>query len=256
MARNRLTEDEVLAVHEAAHAVFAVAGEWTKLAGPIILKGRGDGDVVMSTDTEAIRRSIEADPGFDRDLPRIHLIRSLLAGPMAERILMETGRAALTEQDLREAGRCDYAVVAEQLDQLSPPRPGLLDRLEREVREKLEEPATWSAVERFAATLIERRRLGAQEASAMLGTVRAGRSPPGPKRRGRRLALLLAFLLWEAWWVWEFVAAPRPDREMRIAAAVALGMILPGLAIALGALAMLLRGAAHRGRGQRGSRIG
>ena len=50
---DRMTDDEVGAVHEVAHAVFAVLGEWTKLAGPVVLKGSGYGDVVMATDVEA-----------------------------------------------------------------------------------------------------------------------------------------------------------------------------------------------------------
>jgi hypothetical protein len=170
-----MSEDEILAIHEAAHAVFAVFGEWTKLAGPVVLNGPGSGDVVMSTDAEAIRRSLSADPGFDRDLPRIHLVRSLLAGPMAERILAESKRAALGEDDLREAARNDYAVVAEQLEALDPPRPELLGQLEREVRRQLEGPATWTAVERFAAILLERRRLEAGEASTILEGLRARR---------------------------------------------------------------------------------
>lgn len=136
-----MTDDEIAAFHESAHAVFAVFGNWTKLAGPVALNGHGHGDVVMSTDAEAIRRSFHADPGFDRDLPRIELVRSLLAGPIAERILAESGRAELSERDLQSASEGDYAVVAEQLEQLKPLRPGLLPRLEREVRDRLEQPA-------------------------------------------------------------------------------------------------------------------
>ena len=168
-----MSEDEILAVHEAAHAVFAVFGEWTRLAGPVVLKGPGHGDIVMATDIEAIRRTIEADPRFDRDLPRINLIRALLAGPIAERILMETGRAELGEDDLRAASTGDYAVIAEQLAELRPPRPGLLHRLERDVRRRLEQPATWSAVERFAAILLDRRRLEADEAMGLLDDIKA-----------------------------------------------------------------------------------
>lgn len=163
-----MTEDEVGAVHEAAHAVFAVFGPWTRLAGPVILRGPGHGDVVMATDTDAIRRSLEADSGFDRDLPRIHLVRALLAGPIAERLLAQRGRAALSEDDLSDSSQGDYAVVAEQLGALRPPRPDLLARLERDVRWRLEQPSVWSAVERFAAILLDRRSLEAVEASAIL----------------------------------------------------------------------------------------
>ena len=163
-----MTDDEVAAVHEAAHAVFAVLGEWTKLAGPVVLKGSGCGDVVMSTDAEPIRRTLAADPGFDRDLPRIELVRLLLAGPIAERILIDRGRASVSEDVFADSCRGDYGVIAEQLGHLNPPRPGLLEELEREVRRGLEQPAIWAAVERFAAILLERRRLGAEEASAMV----------------------------------------------------------------------------------------
>jgi hypothetical protein len=182
-----LTEDEIAAVHEAAHAAFALLGKWTKLAGPVMLRGPGCGDVVMSTDVEAIRRSVEADPGFDRDLPRIELVRALLAGPIAERMLAERKRTALGEEDLGDFSENDYATVAQQLAELDPPRPGLRHRLEREIRQRLEEPALWSAIERFAAILIERRRLEAEEATAILGPMLAPRS--GRAVSGWRAAL-------------------------------------------------------------------
>jgi hypothetical protein len=191
-----MTDDEVAAVHEAAHAVFAVFGAWTRLGGPVVLKGPGYGDVVMATDTDAIRQAIKAEPRFDRDLPRIHLIRALLAGPLAERLLAESGRAELSECDLRSASEGDYAVVAEQIGQLRPPRPGLLARLEREVRQRLEQPSVQSAVERFAAVLLDRRRLEPDEAEAILEGIRA-ESPVDvspAKERGRWWPALLAFL--------------------------------------------------------------
>jgi hypothetical protein len=195
--RQPLGEDEILALHEAAHAVFAAFGNWTRLAGPIVLAGRGGGDVVMGTDVEAIRRTLAADPGFDRDLPRIELVRALVAGPMAERLLVAQGRARLLESDLADAGRNDYAVIAEQLAQLDPPRPGLLARLEQETRERLEQPLTWAAIERFAAILSERRRLEADEATAILIAIgnQLATARPGRKRRHRlHLAALLAAL--------------------------------------------------------------
>ncbi len=238
--REGMTEDEILAVHEAAHAVFAAFGEWTRVAGPVVLKGPGHGDVVMATDPPAIRRTLRRDHGFDRDAPRIELVRSLLAGPIAERMLAERGWAALSEADMLEASAQDYAVIAEQLGRLDPPRPGLLDRLERDVRRRLEEPAIWAAVERFAAILLERRSLEADEASAILERIRKEmRISPAEAGRVRKRALLGAFLLWEAWWAWEFLAAPRPDEEMRTIAAILFGLILPGLSIALVALILL-----------------
>ena len=163
-----MTEDEIAAVHEAAHAVIAVFGDWTKLHGPVALKPAGCGDVVMSTDSEAIRRTIAADPGFDGDLPRIQLVRALLAGPMAERMLVDSGRARLTRGELRDGARGDYAVAADQLAQLVRPRPALLEQLEREVRAQLEQPTIWSAVVQFALILLDRRRMEADEASAIL----------------------------------------------------------------------------------------
>lgn len=189
---DRMTEDEVLAVHESAHAAFAVFGQWTRLAGPVVLKDRGCGDVVMGTDVEAIRRILRADPGFDRDLPRIELVRALLAGPAAERRLARDGRATLSEEDLSDSSSNDYEVAVGQLRALDPPRPDLLAALEREVRQRLDEPAIWSAVERFAAVLAERRSLGADEATAILEAIRAS-TPAFPARAGRRNGGRLCF---------------------------------------------------------------
>lgn len=167
-----MTEDELAAFHEAAHAVVAVCGKWTKLAGPVILHGRGGGDVVMSTDGKAAARALRADPGFSRDVPRLHLIRALLAGPVAERILRDRGQAELSDEAFTRASELDYANVSEQIGRLASSPPDLLDRLEAEVRQRLEQPAVWSAVERFAAILLDRGRLEVDEASAILNRMR------------------------------------------------------------------------------------
>ena len=201
-----MTEEEVTAFHEAAHAVFAAFGRWTKLAGPVALDGIG-GDVVMSTDAGAIRRTLSADPGFDRDLPRIELVSALLAGPLAERMLVESGRTGLGEPALTDACAGDYGTIAGQLAQLDPPRPNLLPRLEREVRVWLAEPSHWRAIERFAAILRDRRRLEADEASAILARLRppGAPAPADPHARADRalaaaVLLLLAALVLAAFW--------------------------------------------------------
>lgn len=192
-----MNEDEIAAVHEAAHAVFAAFGPWTRIHGPVTLRPYGTGDIRMSTDVAAISESIRSDPGFDRNLPRLQLIRALLAGPVAERILIERGRALLSEAVVVRAAKGDYENVLDQLDKLDPPGRHLLARLEREVREELERPAVWTTVERFAGVLLERRAMGAEEASAILGKIatKAGTSIPRAKL-GRKeiLPALLAAL--------------------------------------------------------------
>jgi len=42
---------------------------------------------------------------------------------------------------------------------------------------------------------------------------------------------LLAFLLWEAWWAYEFLSAPSPDEEMRTVFALMMGVFLPLLVL-------------------------
>jgi len=243
-----MTDEEIAAVHEAAHAVFAVHGPWTRLAGPVALARWGEGDVVMGTDGQAIGRTLAADPGFDLDLPRLDLVRALLAGPLAERLLAERGQASLTEADLAATSAGDYDVVAQQLACLRRPGPDL-DRLEGEVRRRLEEPGLWSLVERFAAILIERRSLTADEAERVLKALSAGPSAEVEAPRARRpLRLgLLAFAAWEAWWAFEFVTAPNPDEGMQSVAALSFGLIIPGGAAAcLGATILAVRWARRR----------
>jgi len=211
-----------------------VLGPWTRLAGPVALVRWGEGDVVMGTDGQAIGRALAADPGFDLDLPRLDLVRALLAGPAAERLLVERGRAALTEADLAATSAGDYAVVAEQLASLRRRGPDLA-ALELEVRHRLEEPALWSLVERFAAILLDRRSLSVDEAERVLEALSAGTSAQAevpPKRRPPRLGLL-AFAAWEAWWGYEFVTAPLPDEEMHTVAAFLFGAVIPGAVAAL-----------------------
>ena len=191
-----MNEDEIAAVHEAAHAVFAALGPWTRIHGPVALKGHGAGDIRMSTDVAAIGRRIGSDPRFDRDLPRLHLIRALLAGPLAERILVERGRARLSEALLVESGEGDYENVIDQLDKLDPPGRDRLAQLESEVREVLERPAVWTTVERFAAVLLERRVMGPEEASATIERIatdeRLLRSKANPTAKDILSALLAA----------------------------------------------------------------
>ena len=45
---------------------------------------------------------------------------------------------------------------------------------------------------------------------------------------GKHLALI-AFLIWEAWWAYDFSTAPNPDYEMRTVFELLMGLILPGL---------------------------
>jgi len=238
-----MTDEEIAAVHEAAHAVFAVLGPWTRLHGPVALVRWGEGDVVMGTDGPAIGRTLAADPGFDLDRPRLDLVQALLAGPAAERLLVERGRAALTEADLAATSAGDYGVVAEQLASLRRPGPDLA-ALEREVRRRLEEPGLWSLVERFAAVLLERRSLTAEDAERVLKALSAGASAeaevPAP-HRPIRLGLV-AFIAWEAWWAYEFVTAPNPDEEMHTVAALLFGAVIPGaLAALLGVTILAVR---------------
>lgn len=189
-----MDEDEIAAVHEAAHAVFAAFSPWTRIHGPVTLKPHGAGDISLSTDVAAIGESIRADPRFERSLPRLNLIRALLAGPAAERILTDRGRARLDETLLVEAAEGDYRNVFDQLDKLDPPERGLLPRLEREVREELERPEVWATVEQFAAVLIERRAIGAEEATAILGKIASEAGLSSPRAKPARKEALRALL--------------------------------------------------------------
>jgi hypothetical protein len=61
------------------------------------------------------------------------------------------------------------------------------------VRQRLEQPAIWAAIESFAAILCDRRRLEADEASAILAGLRppsAGEPSTGELRRIPDLVLL------------------------------------------------------------------
>lgn len=39
----------------------------------------------------------------------------------------------------------------------------------------------------------------------------------------RKWLAAAAFLLWEAWWIYEFTTAPRPDEKMQSVAAILFG---------------------------------
>jgi hypothetical protein len=198
----RMSEDEVAAMHEAAHAVFAALGPCIRIHGPVTLDREGGGDVRMSTDAAAIAAAAEADPLFDRTGPRLQLIRALLAGPMAERMLVESGRVRLSETDLAQAFEGDYEVICEQLDALGPRGRALLPGLEADVREALAGPALWATVERFAFILLQRRSIGAQEAESIVKGIAAEAGLPVPRRqaagilpRPARLRALLGAIL-------------------------------------------------------------
>ena len=49
----------------------------------------------------------------------------------------------------------------------------------------------------------------------------------GRGRSWRIGAGVFAFLLWEGWWAYEFLAARPPDEEMRTLAAILFGLVLP-----------------------------
>ena len=56
---------------------------------------------------------------------------------------------------------------------------------------------------------------------------------------------LLLFIVWEAWWLHQFVTRPVPDEAMQSVAAILFGLIVP---LALLALYGALRFAARLGR--------
>ncbi|HEX8480981.1 MAG TPA: hypothetical protein VF650_03675 [Allosphingosinicella sp.] len=223
-----MDEDEIASVHEAAHAVFAAFSPWTRIHGPVTLKAHGAGDIRMSTDVAAISATIRTDSKFDRNLPRLHLIRSLLAGPVAERILVDRGLARLGKPALIEAAEGDYENIFDQLDKLEPPRRDLLAPLEREVREELERPAVWMTVERFAAVLVRRRTLSAEEASAILKKIAAEAGLLMPKSRFARNEVVFAVLAAVAATgvVWSGSSA-------RLLPAVVIGMCVAGFVLGL-----------------------
>ncbi|HEX8468881.1 MAG TPA: hypothetical protein VF620_13865 [Allosphingosinicella sp.] len=223
-----MDEDEIASVHEAAHAVFATFSPWTRIHGPVTLKAHGAGDIRMSTDIAAISDTIRTNSSFDRNLPRLHLIRSLLAGPVAERILVDRGLARLSKPELMEAAEGDYENIFDQLDKLEPPRRDLLAQLEREVREELERPAVWMTVERFAAVLVRRRTLSAEEAAAILKKIAtdAGLLLPARKLGRNEVVFVVLAALATTGVIWSGCSA-------RLLASVVIGACVAGFALGL-----------------------
>lgn len=75
-------------------------------------------------------------------------------------------------------------------------------------------------------------------------------SPRNPLSK-RRIAIAFAFILamtWEAYWLWEYVAAPRPDYEMRSVAALFFGGVLPALIVTAVCLEAIISWCIRRSR--------
>ena len=63
---------------------------------------------------------------------------------------------------------------------------------------------------------------------------------------------LIAFLLWEAWWAYDFISAPRPDEEMRTIFALLMGVFLPLIVLGPYFLLLLIRRRIHSVRRRAG----
>ncbi len=168
---DRKSEDELHAIHEAAHAVMAARLGWI-VSGVRFGRNEDYGYV----DAEARRWSHRADiliglagHAADLRLARLHP-RYRQHGDPYESVERDL---TMVFEELAEAGRADtiFPRFVHALD-----RAGAI----------LAERATWAAVKRVAAVLLRRGEVTAEEFAALVANLRQRRTRRRPRRRSAR----------------------------------------------------------------------
>ncbi|KQV64032.1 hypothetical protein [Caulobacter sp. Root343] len=159
-------DDRLAAVHEAAHAVFALGDEDQPiiLAGAVTLAGRGFGAAAIGLDT--VRLGTLTDPG--RVQARQTLIWSFVAGGVAETHAAKLWNIPLTPRETRAATQVDYQLARQVLAEISAEVDDRqLAEYEADIALTLE-GKIWDVVAAFAAELQDKRRLEAAAATALV----------------------------------------------------------------------------------------
>jgi hypothetical protein len=164
---NRKSEDELHAIHEAAHAVMAARMGW-------IVSGVrfGRKEAYGYVDVDARRWSRRAD------------VLIGLAGHAADLRMARRHRRYRLHEDPYESVERDLTLVFELLAETGHPRsvfPRFVRALDRAAA-ILAEPDTWAAVRKVAAVLLKRGEVTAEEFASLVANVRR----PGTRRQRKR----------------------------------------------------------------------
>lgn len=168
MQRPRTSEedDRLAAIHEAAHAVFAIGPENQPilLADAVEITGRGFGAAAIGLDTGRLKRLAAADQTHAREI----LIWAFLAGGVAETRAARLWNIPLTPSETAAAARDDYALARQILAEIADAAAGRqLADYEDDVANNLE-GKIWDVVVGFSAVLHEKRRLEPAAATALV----------------------------------------------------------------------------------------
>ena len=164
-----MTDDEIAAYHEAAHAAVAYCSEWTQLADDLVLLGRGHGDAAVKLNRSALLDAIAADQDFDSDVAREQLIYAFLAGAAAERELVARRLTTISEAEILKAASRDYQLAREQLGKLEQAAP--LVEYEQAVTDTIRNPVPWCVISKLAEELIERRTIPLTEVQEVIDRI-------------------------------------------------------------------------------------
>lgn len=159
-------DDRLAAVHEAAHAVFALGDEAQPiiLAEAVTLAGRGFGAAAIGLDL--IRLRALAEPARVR--ARETLIWSFVAGGVAETHAAKLWNIPLAPAETRAATQVDYQLARQVLAEIhAEVEDRQLAAYEADIALALD-GRIWDVVAAFAAVLQNDRRLEAAAATALV----------------------------------------------------------------------------------------
>ncbi|AZS19202.1 hypothetical protein [Caulobacter sp. FWC26] len=162
-------DDRLAAIHEAAHAVFAIGDEEqpVRLADAVTLAGRGFGAAAISLD-EARRDALKAAGAYDAVKARQVLIWAFVAGGVAETHAASLWDIPLTAAETRQATVVDYHLARTVLAQIAGHGDDwLLEDYEVDIAEALK-GKIWDVVAAFAEVLRTQRTLSADDATTLV----------------------------------------------------------------------------------------
>lgn len=152
--------DRLAAYHEAAHALVAIFGEVIDLAGPVSIDTRGGGAADLRQNNAQILAVLGED--FEPDEVHERFVAAYLAGPLAERLLVQQEGLDVSEAETEHAGRFDKAMAEERLNRMDKPK-ALGSYLN--ATHNLLAGWVWRGVSEFAEELLVERSLPAERAT-------------------------------------------------------------------------------------------
>lgn len=154
------------AIHEAAHAAYAMQSNWLILEGPIsVTSNSGKGESFIRLNNEAIMASIRENEDWDADIATIDLVVALMCGAAAEKIYSSSIGITPTT-GIIDGSQSDYDLAQKELVMVRQDRN--IETYEEKAKHFVSEDINWKIIIAIASELDRLNSLTANECLAIV----------------------------------------------------------------------------------------